>query len=372
MTKPYKLAISVGEPAGIGPDALLMLLNNPEFIANNQNILIAFCDPELLDQRAKLLKLKVNLVIIDYTDLHRLTLNNNNVNNSLYVVDTSYSSYNKNKLNFTPGNLDINNSKYVINSLALATRSCLDQVCDAIVTCPINKNIINTAGIPFTGHTEYIADACNQFFNYDHAKPQYQPIMLLMGRDYYNLNLKVALMTTHLPLNQIPAHITQELIIAKIILIHQELINKFNIKQPRILVTGLNPHAGENGSLGTEEIDTMIPALNILKKTYGLDITGPLAADSIFTNENIKNFDIIVAMYHDQGLTGFKARCFNHAANVTLGLPIIRTSVDHGTALSLAGTGNINTDSLKFAIDTANLLIKNKLSHDRELRTSAT
>ena len=364
MTKPYKLAISVGEPAGIGPDALLMLFNDPEFIANNQNVLIAFCDPRLLKARAELLNLKVNIVVLEYKELSNPNYNFNN--QCIYIIDTSYTSSHS---DYIPGLLNKHDSGYVIDSLTRASLSCLEKTCDALVTCPINKNIINEAGIAFTGHTEFVADLCNQF--YHSTQSTYQPIMLLMGRDYQSFNLKVALMTTHLPLSQICSAVTTDLLVKKILLINSELINKFYIVKPRILVTGLNPHAGENGSLGREELDTIIPALDILKNTYNLDVTGPLAADSMFTSENIKRCDVMIAMYHDQGLTGFKARCFNHAANVTLGLPLIRTSVDHGTALSLAGTGKINTDSLKFAIHTANLLIKNKTYHDSKLRTSA-
>lgn len=360
----HKLAVSVGEPAGIGPDQLLMLFNDTDFLTQNNNLLIAFCDPQLLQQRAKLLNLPANIKVIEQSDIVKLGINTltHKDKNIIYVVNTSQPS---DKLSYTPGQLSATNSPYIINSLTQATLSCLNNICDAIVTGPIHKNIINQAGMPFTGHTEYIADLCNQFYD---AGDQYQPIMMLMGRDYQDFNLKVALISTHLPLSKICAYITQEVIINKTLLINAELIKKFNLTRPKILVTGLNPHAGENGSLGTEELEIIIPALEHLRSEHDLHIKGPLAADTVFTYDNIKNADIIIAMYHDQGLTGFKARCFNHSANVTLGLPIIRTSVDHGTALSLAGTGNINIDSLKYAINTANLLINNKLfSHDRAL-----
>ncbi|MBP9722887.1 MAG: 4-hydroxythreonine-4-phosphate dehydrogenase PdxA [Gammaproteobacteria bacterium] len=353
-----KLALSIGEPAGIGPDQILMLFNDHEFLKNSNNIFIAFADPELLIQRAELLNLKINTQVITSPDIPNTTNPN-----SLYIINTQ----NNNHANYTPVILDKNNSEYVINSLVDATTSCLEKQCDALITCPINKHIINEAGINFTGHTEFIAELCNNFkFSYTQKTQEnnYTPVMLLMGRDYHSFHLKVALITTHLPVTRISENITVDNIVSKIQLINSELINKFGIAQPKIMVTGLNPHAGENGTLGSEELEIIIPALNILKKQCNINLTGPLSADSIFTAKNIKDADIIIAMYHDQGLTGFKARCLNNAANVTLGLPIIRTSVDHGTALDLAGTGNISIESLKYAIYTANVLINSSKKYD--------
>jgi len=197
--------------------------------------------------------------------------------------------------------------------------------------------VINDAGLPFTGHTEYLAKKTGG----------YQPVMMLATPD-----LRVALMTTHAPLSAIPEMITEELILSVTRIIDQDLRHRFNIDTPRIAVCGLNPHAGEGGHLGLEEINTIIPALEKLA-SEGINVRGPLPADTAFTPYQLRQYDVVLAMYHDQGLPVLKHQGFGNAVNVTLGLPIIRTSVDHGTALDLAGTGNIDEGSLCAAINMA-------------------
>lgn len=349
-----KLAISVGEPAGIGPDQLIILSQNLTQLEMPNIVLAAFCDKNLIQTRADLLKLKIKLIEISIFDLKKMTSADPN---SIYIIkdpsDTKNTIY-----SIHPQKPDPNNAPYIINKLKQATLNCLNNTCDALITCPINKSVINQSHIHFTGHTEYIADLCNGFYN--RQEHFYTPVMMLMGKDFENLTLRTALITTHLPLNKIIENITKDSIINHIKIIHSELINKFKIQSPKILITGLNPHAGENGCLGSEEVNIIIPAINILRSEFNIKINGPYAADSIFHYETILNNDIIVAMYHDQGLTGFKARAFGNSANITLGLPIIRTSVDHGTALDLAGTGKINNNSLIYAIKTAVMLVNNK------------
>lgn len=205
-----------------------------------------------------------------------------------------------------------------------------------MITAPLHKGVINNAGVTFSGHTEYLAD-----------KSGANPVMLLAAG-----NFRVALATTHLPLSQVAASITKDQLVRVLTVLHEELKQKFDIAKPTILVCGLNPHAGEDGHLGTEEIDTIIPTINELN-AQGLSLIGPLPADTLFTPHHLNDADAVLAMYHDQGLPVLKYAGFGQAVNVTLGLPIIRTSVDHGTALDKAATGNINSGSLHAAIDMA-------------------
>jgi 4-hydroxythreonine-4-phosphate dehydrogenase len=207
---------------------------------------------------------------------------------------------------------------------------------NAMVTAPVHKGIINDAGIPFSGHTEFIAEITGG-----------TPVMMLATP-----GLRVALATTHLPLSQVSTAITQASLSEVISILHSDLRQRFGISQPKILVCGLNPHAGENGHLGHEEIDTIEPVLQQLRLA-GLDLVGPLPADTLFTPKYLDTADAVLAMYHDQGLPVLKFKGFGQAVNITLGLPIVRTSVDHGTALELAGTGKANLGSLKFALQTA-------------------
>jgi len=232
------------------------------------------------------------------------------------------------------GQLDVDNTDYVLTLLNIACKGCIDKKFDAMVTAPVQKSIINDAGIIFSGHTEYLADLCHQT----------TPVMMLANKVF-----KVALVTTHLPLSEVSAAITKENLTRVLQIVDNDLRNKFSIKHPRILVCGLNPHAGEGGHLGNEEKDIIIPVINTLKE-QGLNLTGPQPADTAFTPEMIDGFDIIITMYHDQGLPVLKSLGFGETVNITLGLPIVRTSVDHGTALHLAGTGNVTSSSLMEAI----------------------
>jgi len=235
------------------------------------------------------------------------------------------------------GELNPANSRYVLDTLSLAARGCLDGTFGAMVTAPVHKGVINDAGIPFTGHTEFLAELTHT--------PQV--VMMLVGG-----GLRVALATTHLPLKDIPAAITRSGLEQTLRILHRDLQQRFGLKNPRILVAGLNPHAGESGHLGREEIDVIAPALDALRRE-GMNLVGPLPADTLFTRQQLTGSDCQFAMYHDQGLPVLKYASFGGGVNVTLGMPIIRTSVDHGTALALAGTGQIESGSLTAAIELA-------------------
>jgi 4-hydroxythreonine-4-phosphate dehydrogenase len=236
-----------------------------------------------------------------------------------------------------PGQLDVINAPYVVQTLALAADECINGRADALVTAPVQKSVINDAGVPFSGHTEFFAERC--------GTPM--PVMMLTAG-----TLRVALATTHLPLRAVPDAITAERLTQVLRVLDADLRIKFGIDEPRILVCGLNPHAGESGHLGREEIEIIAPALDALR-SEGLLIEGPLPADTIFTPRVLERGDAVLALYHDQGLTALKYAGFGNAVNVTLGLPIIRTSVDHGTALDLAGSGKADAGSLLAALSLA-------------------
>jgi len=315
-----RIAITPGEPAGIGPDICLQICCL-EWAC--QLVLIA--DIQLLVRRSKQLNLDIEFRA--FNPKNAPTIHAPGV---VHVHPVQLPTIEQ------CGILDAKNSSYVLNTLQAAAQFCLDDVCSAVVTAPVQKNIINEAGIPFTGHTEFLADYCHSY-----------PVMMLLTD-----KLKVALATTHIPLDEVSKTITPTLLTRVINIISNDLKLKFSIKQPRIAVCGLNPHAGEAGQLGHEELQTIIPTLNDLRKT-GINLTGPLPADTIFTPKILKQHDVVLGMYHDQVLPTLKYSGFGDAINVTLGLPIIRTSVDHGTALDLAGTGKANPNSLKAAITLA-------------------
>ena len=235
----------------------------------------------------------------------------------------------------TPGRLTPENAHYVSETLRQATYGCLQEIFSALVTGPVHKGIINQSGLPFTGHTEFLAELC-------HA----EPVMMLAIPE-----LRVALATTHLPLTEISAAITTAGLEKTLRTLHRELVTHFGIAQPHILVCGLNPHAGEDGHLGREEIETINPVLEKLRQE-GMELQGPLPADTLFTPKYLSQADAVLAMYHDQGLPVLKHLGFGRAVNITLGLPMIRTSVDHGTALELAGTGQADIGSLEAALET--------------------
>lgn len=235
------------------------------------------------------------------------------------------------------GQLNPANADYVLETIQTATQGCLDGRYHAMVTCPIHKGVINDAGISFSGHTEYLAELTNT--------PKV--VMMLL-----NDAMRVALVTTHIPLSQVPQSITGDLIIETTAIVASDLQSKFGIQQPRIALCGLNPHAGESGHMGNEEIDTIIPAVEKMQNK-GLNVSGPYPADTLFTQRKLAYFDAVLAMYHDQGLAPLKYAGFGTSVNITLGLPIIRTSVDHGTALDIAGQGIADAGSLKAAIQCA-------------------
>ena len=237
----------------------------------------------------------------------------------------------------TPGQLDQRNAAYVLETIQVAAAGCLSGRFDAMVTGPIHKGIINEAGVSFSGHTEYLAELTDT--------PKV--VMMLL-----NEVMRVALVTTHLPLKDVAAQITGDELSQVIHILHQDMGRKFGIDQPRIGVCGLNPHAGEGGHLGHEELDTIIPTLEALRAT-GMQLIGPIPADTLFTPKQVKQYDAILAMYHDQGLAPLKYAGFGQSVNITLGLPIIRTSVDHGTALDIAGQGLADAGSFQAAIKLA-------------------
>lgn len=313
-----RILLTPGEPAGVGPD-IAILAAQQHFSAQ----LIAVCDPDLLLQRAALLN--VPLKIEEWSDQAT-----QHQPGTLKIIPVSL------KEPCQPGILNKTNASYVIKTLEIATDFCLKKQATALVTGPIQKSILNEAGIPFSGHTEFLAERCGHV-----------PVIMLFVAEH----MKVALVTTHIPLSNVSTAITREKLVETLHLLHAELKNKFGIRQPRILVCGLNPHAGENGHLGREELDIIIPALNELR--LKMNIQGPLPADTIFTEKYINDADAILAMYHDQALPVVKYLGFGKAVNVTLGLPIIRTSVDHGTALDVAGTTKAKPDSLITAIQLA-------------------
>jgi len=320
-----KIVITSGEPAGIGPDICLNLneLNSP---TTGNTELYIIVDPDLITERANQLGKSVQLQIHNNTG------------------DLS-GSYQTDKINIIPlplnkpchaGILDPENSAYVLHMLDLAHDLCLQKKVDAMVTGPVQKSVINEAGHTFTGHTEYLADKTGSV-----------PVMMLATK-----NLRVALATTHLPLKMVSQAITQDSLDETLKILNNFLVNKVGIKKPKILVCGLNPHAGENGNLGDEEIKTIIPVIEKLKAS-NMDLVGPLPADTLFTPKYLSHADAVLAMYHDQGLPVLKYSGFGQAVNITLGLPFIRTSVDHGTALDLAATGKASDSSLVEAISMA-------------------
>ena len=316
MPKP-RIVITSGEPAGIGPD-IIARLDPSQFDAR----LVVLGDRALLQSRAE--ASGVPAAFSDYREGHEAT-------GTLQILHVPLPK------TCRPGHLDSANAPYVLELLEKACRGCLDGDFDAMVTAPVQKEIINRAGIEFSGHTEFLAELCQ-------TSP---PVMLLHAGA-----LRVALVTTHLPLRRVPDAITGDRIEQISVILDRDLRRRFGLQKPHIKVCGLNPHAGENGYLGREEIDIIIPALDRLR-AGGLHISGPFPADTLFTPAGLEDADVVLAMYHDQGLPVLKHAGFHNAVNTTLGLPIVRTSVDHGTALDLAGSGRARADSLRVAIDSA-------------------
>jgi len=305
------IAFTPGEPSGIGPDIAIIYAQK----VKKENLLV-YCDPDVLIDRAKKLNLPITLKESESKNASEL---------SIYPIKTS------NKV--LPGRLDPANSNDVLKTIKYATKDCINSNCDGLLTGPVNKGVINESGIDFTGHTEFLAKLTKT-----------NKTVMLLATD----QLKVALATTHLPLTEVASNITRESLSQVISIIHSDF-KYLGVKKPKILVCGLNPHAGENGYLGDEEKTIISPVIKDLNKV-GYDLIGPVPADTAFTHESLKNVDVVLAMYHDQGLPVLKAQGFKKAANITLGLPFFRTSVDHGTALELAGTGNISLGSFNTAL----------------------
>lgn len=330
MAKRQRIAITAGEPAGIGPDIILQLLQGRQWPTD----LVVIADPAILRERANQLQLSIRLR--PYSP--DIGLQTPCEAGECFVLPVACAEP------VEAGVLNPANAEYVLQTLRRAAAGCMSGEFAAMVTAPLHKGVINEAGVPFTGHTEFLAELTGAPL----------PVMMLTAD-----KLRVALATTHTPLHRVSSLITQELLLQVLEILHQDLQKKFAIPNPHILVCGLNPHAGEGGHLGTEELDVIIPIIQRLQQ-QGMSLTGPLPADTLFTPRNLQNADAVLAMYHDQGLPVLKHVGFGKAINITLGLPIIRTSVDHGTALDLAGTGGAETGSLQEAIGLAVQLGRNQ------------
>lgn len=340
-SSPAPLAITAGEPAGIGPDLCVQLAVTPPDIP-----FVVIADKYLLQQRAAQLGIALQV--------HEMASGKWEVGSGTAFphspLTTSYSLPVIHVPLAAPchaGVPDAINSGYVLATLRRAVQGCQAGEFSAMVTAPVHKGIINDAGIPFTGHTEFLAGLT-------HTDPV---VMMLAGG-----GMRVALATTHLPLKDVPAAITAPLLENVLRIIRRDLQTRFGIAQPRILVAGLNPHAGEGGYLGREEIEVMIPLLDRLR-AEGFNVSAPLPADTLFTPQKLAQCDCVLAMYHDQGLPVLKHASFGQGVNITLGLPIIRTSVDHGTALDLAGTGKADSGSLLEAIRVAAQMARNEQAY---------
>ncbi|MCX2778374.1 4-hydroxythreonine-4-phosphate dehydrogenase PdxA [Microbulbifer thermotolerans] len=321
-----RIAFTPGEPAGIGPELAIKLAS----IGSPAQV-IAVCDPQLLEKTAAQLRQKLRLLPFDPSEPPAVT-----PAGSLYIQPVPMAEP------AVAGQLNKSNATYVLETLSSAAQGCLSRRFDALVTGPVHKGVINDAGIPFSGHTEFFADLAGVE----------RVVMMLAAED-----LRVALVTTHLPLKDVSAAITGPHLEQTITILHRSLRDQFRIDVPRIAVCGLNPHAGEGGHLGREEIEIIGPTLDKLR-ALGIQLSGPLPADTLFTPPQLARCDAVLAMYHDQGLPVLKFKGFGHAVNITLGLPFIRTSVDHGTALNIAGQGIADSGSLQAALSQAIQLVR--------------
>ncbi|MEQ1620529.1 MAG: 4-hydroxythreonine-4-phosphate dehydrogenase PdxA [Methylococcales bacterium] len=315
-----RIALTPGEPGGIGPDLSLQLAQ--EALPCE---VVTIASPHLLQQRAEQLGLSVQIKAFDASLPASPQTAGTMTVLPIELLEPVIS-----------GQLNVANSRYVLKSLTKAVKGCLDGLFDGMVTGPVHKGVINDAGFAFSGHTEFIAEMTGG-----------HPVMMLATP-----GLRVALVTTHLPLSDVSGAITHARLRAVINTLDRDLRIRFGIEKPAILVCGLNPHAGEGGHLGREEIEIIEPVLESFRK-QGVNLIGPLPADTLFTPKYLESADAVLAMYHDQGLPVLKYKGFGQAVNITLGLPIVRTSVDHGTALDLAGTGRASISSLQYALQTA-------------------
>ncbi len=323
------IVITPGEPAGVGLDLVIALAQQTWPIE-----LVVCADRDALLERAEQLQLPLKL--LEYQPVSQQTnppikAGKSQLARTLTVLPI------KTNAPVVAGKLEVQNGSYVVETLARACDGCLNGEFSALVTGPVQKSIINEAGIPFIGHTEFFA-----------ARSHCPAVVMMLATE----ELRVALATTHLALSQVPIAITQTSLRQVITILHHDLKNKFAINQPKIYVCGLNPHAGEGGHMGREEIDVIIPVLTSLREE-GMQLIGPLPADTLFQPKYLKEADAVLAMYHDQGLPVLKYQGFGRATNITLGLPFIRTSVDHGTALELAASGQANAGSFTMALNLA-------------------
>lgn len=338
MTEPVTLALTAGEPAGIGPELCLQLATE----GRAQRVVVV-ASRELLEARQALLGLNVTLQPWQPGEAVTSRVGELSVLDVPGLADT------------TAGKTHPGNSQYVLDTLTIAARGCLDGTFDGMVTAPVHKGVINEAGIAFSGHTEFLQELCGV-----------ERVVMMLATE----ELRVALVTTHLSLKDVPAAITPERITQVTRILDQDLKTYFGIRHPRILVAGLNPHAGEGGHLGREEIEVIEPTLAQLRQE-GITLTGPLSADTLFTPHWLDDADAALAMYHDQGLPVLKFQGFGRAVNITLGLPIVRTSVDHGTALDLAGTGKADAGSLHTAIRVGEQMARSRLEHSQQTEASS-
>ena len=325
-----RIVISVGEPAGIGPD---IAINCAQLSWPAELVVVG--DRAVLTQRAQ--QLGQPLELLPYSSGQPA---------QQHVPGTLHCIHIPTLKPVVAGQLDVANASYVVAALTQCAELCRAGEADALVTAPIQKSIINEAGIPFSGHTEYLAELTDT-----------KTVVMLLATP----ELRVALVTTHLPLSRVPEAITKERLTEVITVLDNDLRTTFSLATPNILVLGLNPHAGEAGNLGTEEIETIAPVIDEMKQR-GFNLVGPLPADTAFNQSNLEIADAFLAMYHDQGLPVLKYAGFGEAVNITLGLPIIRTSVDHGTALNIAGTGKASFSSLANALKCAIELSNTKIN----------
>ncbi|KGA43538.1 4-hydroxythreonine-4-phosphate dehydrogenase PdxA [Pectobacterium carotovorum] len=321
-----RVVITPGEPAGIGPDLVIALAQQAWPVE-----LVICADPDLLLSRA--VQLSMPLTLRDYQPGQPAQPQQAG---SLTILPIAAPA------TIIPGQLNVANSAYVVETLARACDGCLNSEFAALITGPVHKGIINDAGVPFSGHTEFFAD-----------RSRCDRVVMMLATE----ELRVALATTHLPLAAVSAAITRQSLHEVITILHHDLQTKFGIAQPQIYVCGLNPHAGEGGHMGREELDVINPALDELRQ-QGITLVGPLPADTLFQPKYLQHADAVLAMYHDQGLPVLKYQGFGRAVNITLGLPFIRTSVDHGTALELAATGSADPGSFITALNLAIKMIK--------------
>ncbi|WP_395341310.1 4-hydroxythreonine-4-phosphate dehydrogenase PdxA [Ningiella sp. W23] len=328
MSQPLRIAVTPGEPAGIGPDLMIKLCQQ---VWEEQ--LVVFADAQMMTQRA--IALGVGIEIIPFEPGLELIQKPGQM--IVKHVPTA--------VEVTAGKLDSRNGQYVVETLRQACEENMLGNFDAVVTGPVHKGIINKAGVSFSGHTEFFAQQSNT-----------ADVVMMLATD----GLRVCLATTHIPLAYVSKAITPQRIEKVIRIINTDLKLKFGLSDPTIYVCGLNPHAGEDGHLGQEEIQVITPTLDVLR-AQGLNLVGPLPADTIFQPKYLDKADAVLAMYHDQGLPVLKYKGFGNSVNITLGLPFIRTSVDHGTAADLAGTGDIDCGSMKRAISKAIKLAQRKL-----------